>query len=234
MDLGPRCSSAAGRDTLATMVQKRFENLTPERREEIFEAAASEFAEHGYEAASVNRILDRAGLSKGSLYYYFEDKADLFQTLLDRALARMVEAAGGLSLDELTAESYWARLELFVRKSSDFLSRHDWAVKVVRAFTRMRAAPGKRGGGRGSARSSVYAAARKWTEAVIARGQELGVVRADVPLAFLAEISLALGEAGDRWLLEHWEELSTSERERFVAVEMDLFRRILRGAGDQA
>ncbi|HEX6536491.1 MAG TPA: TetR/AcrR family transcriptional regulator [Gemmatimonadaceae bacterium] len=204
------------------MVQQRFDNLPPERREQIFAAAASEFAERGYEAASVNRILDRAGLSKGSLYYYFEDKADLFSTLLDRALARMVKAAGGFSLDELTADTYWTRLEQLVRRSSDFLSRHDWAVQLVRAFFRMGGSPDEpRATGR------LHRSARRWTEAVIAKGQALGVLRADLPLAFLAEIALALGEAGDRWLVEHWDELSPAERERFVAGEMDLFRRML-------
>jgi AcrR family transcriptional regulator len=44
------------------------------------EAAAKEFVAHGFEAASLNRILDDAGISKGAAYYYFDDKTDLYAT----------------------------------------------------------------------------------------------------------------------------------------------------------
>ena len=204
------------------MGHKRFDNLDSVKQEHLFAAAAEEFAERGYESASVNRILNAAGISKGSLYYYFEDKADLFTTLVERAIARMLAIAGGLSLDDLTAENYWDRLEQLVRKSSEFLSRHDWAAKLMRSFSRVR------GISSSSALSSrVSSMAERWTADILTRGQQLGVVRDDLPIAFLAGICLALGEAGDRWLLEHWESLMPTERERLIAGEMDMFRRIL-------
>ena len=63
-----------------TMPRKRFADLEQPRRNRILGAAAHEFAERGYEAASVNRIITEAGISKGSLYYYFDDKEDLVAT----------------------------------------------------------------------------------------------------------------------------------------------------------
>ncbi|MGH7620186.1 MAG: TetR family transcriptional regulator, partial [Gemmatimonadaceae bacterium] len=53
------------------MVNDRFDNLDPDKQQRLFEAAADEFADHGFESASLNRIIERAGMSKGSLYYYF-------------------------------------------------------------------------------------------------------------------------------------------------------------------
>ena len=41
-------------------------------------AALDEFAAHGFHDASLNRIIEAAGISKGSMYYYFDGKEDLF------------------------------------------------------------------------------------------------------------------------------------------------------------
>lgn len=40
-----------------------------------------EFATHGYARASTNRIVEQSGMARGSLYYHFKDKEDLFRTI---------------------------------------------------------------------------------------------------------------------------------------------------------
>ena len=64
------------------MPKRRFDKLDPELRGRILKAAALEFGTHGYADASLNRIVEQAGISKGSMYYYFEDKEDLFSMVL--------------------------------------------------------------------------------------------------------------------------------------------------------
>ena len=54
-------------------------------RQLLLNAALKIFAERGYAATSVNEIVTAARVSKPVLYYYFADKADLFQALVDRA-----------------------------------------------------------------------------------------------------------------------------------------------------
>jgi AcrR family transcriptional regulator len=54
-------------------------------REHILQAALKSFARCGYAATSVQHIVDDAGVSKPALYYYFADKAQLFQALVDQA-----------------------------------------------------------------------------------------------------------------------------------------------------
>jgi AcrR family transcriptional regulator len=49
------------------MPRPRFDHLEPERRRALLAVAAEEFAEHGYEASSFNRIIERSGLSKGAI-----------------------------------------------------------------------------------------------------------------------------------------------------------------------
>lgn len=55
-------------------------------RHELLDAAAVEFAAHGYAATTVERIVRRAGLSKGTFYWIFESKEELFMTLLEERL----------------------------------------------------------------------------------------------------------------------------------------------------
>ncbi|MBK7453960.1 MAG: TetR/AcrR family transcriptional regulator [Anaerolineales bacterium] len=61
------------------MPKQTFLNLPEEKRNFIINAAADEFAEYGFEAASINRIVANSKISKGSFYQYFEDKADVFR-----------------------------------------------------------------------------------------------------------------------------------------------------------
>jgi AcrR family transcriptional regulator len=60
------------------MPRPRWATLEPERRTAILDVAAAEFAAHGFTDASYNRIIQRAGISKGAMYYYFDDQEDLF------------------------------------------------------------------------------------------------------------------------------------------------------------
>lgn len=65
------------------MPKQTFLNLPEEKRNTVVDAAIDEFAEFGFEAASINRIVAKGGISKGSFYQYFEDKLDVFKYLLD-------------------------------------------------------------------------------------------------------------------------------------------------------
>jgi AcrR family transcriptional regulator len=54
-------------------------------RQEILHAALKRFANDGYAGTSIQHIVDDAKVSKPALYYYFRDKAGLFQALVDQA-----------------------------------------------------------------------------------------------------------------------------------------------------
>lgn len=54
------------------------------RRQAILNAAAAEFAETGYERATLERIGERVGLTKTSLYYYVDGKEQLLTQLLEQ------------------------------------------------------------------------------------------------------------------------------------------------------
>src|SRR3954452_15638007 len=57
-------------------------------REELLQAALEVFAQRGYTNASVDQIADRAGYSKGALYWHFPSKDDVFFALLEERVDR--------------------------------------------------------------------------------------------------------------------------------------------------
>ena len=74
----------------------RWRRRKDERPAEIVAAALAVFAEKGFAAARLDEIAARAGLSKGTLYLYFADKASIFRAVVAEAVApnlEMVEAA---------------------------------------------------------------------------------------------------------------------------------------------
>jgi TetR/AcrR family transcriptional regulator len=60
------------------MPKPTFSIINESKRNRIYDAAALEFAREGYEKANIKSIADRAKISKGSLYDYFENKEDLY------------------------------------------------------------------------------------------------------------------------------------------------------------
>lgn len=75
------------------MPKATFFNLPAEKRDRIVELAIEEFAERPYAQASLSRIVARAGIAKGSIYQYFENKFDLYRWLLLDELAARKQAA---------------------------------------------------------------------------------------------------------------------------------------------
>ncbi len=204
------------------MSKKRFDNLDARRQDRLFNSAAEEFAAHGYDGASLNRILKRSGMSKSSLYYYFEDKADLFISLVERSLAYLLRELGGLEPAAMTAQGYWDDIDRYMRRALQVLNRNAWYVKLGRMVIRLRSQP------RGLQRTSrLYGAMERYTGLLLSRGQELGVVRDDLPASYLIHATMGLGEALDTWLLDNWDCMTEDARLDMVSTNVALVRRLL-------
>jgi len=66
-----------------------WNRLPQARRDAVIAAAESEFSANGFSRGSLNVIAREAGVAKGSLFQYFDDKVDLFAHLSDRAVDRV-------------------------------------------------------------------------------------------------------------------------------------------------
>jgi AcrR family transcriptional regulator len=68
------------------MPKKTFLNLSAAKRQRFVKAARAEFAARNYAAANLDEICRKAGIPKGSLYQYFENKRDLYDFISHQAL----------------------------------------------------------------------------------------------------------------------------------------------------
>lgn len=74
--------------------------MTPKRRakrQAIFDAAASRFAQHGYHAARMQDIADDLGLVKAALYYYFDSKESVLVELIRDRVGLALEAVSQIA-----------------------------------------------------------------------------------------------------------------------------------------
>jgi AcrR family transcriptional regulator len=202
------------------MSRDRLDNLDPKRQQKLFDIAAEEFSAKGYDAASLNRIITRSGMSKSSLYYYFDDKADLFTTLLERSIAFLFKEIGGFDPSMLTADTYWSEFETLYRRAVVMMNKNTWYVKLGRMFYRLR-------GDQHPATGRVFDASRRWVGIILAKGQELGVIRTDLAPSLIIDCTMGLLEAIDRWCVAHWDEFDDAQRLNMVGEHIGLLRALL-------
>lgn len=59
------------------------------RRRQIVAAAKEVFAELGYHNASISELIQRAGIARGTFYLYFDNKRQVFDSILNEALSEL-------------------------------------------------------------------------------------------------------------------------------------------------
>ncbi|MFD1328053.1 TetR/AcrR family transcriptional regulator [Mycoplana ramosa] len=94
--------TATCEETCPSPTGRRAAGADPVKREQILDGAKRVFMEQGFDAASMNDITRAAGVSKGTIYVYFENKEDLFGELIQRERLRITESARGALKDDLT------------------------------------------------------------------------------------------------------------------------------------
>jgi len=203
------------------MPRPRFNKLSLQKRERILEASAKEFAANGYDGASLNQILDAAGISKGAAYYYFDDKADLYATtVLHYSQELMANALPDPA--QFTAVNFWDALTDVYRYQFTSYAERPWVFGVVKA-----------GGSLTSDMLTQGPLAELWDQAqfllakLFQRGHELGVIRTDLPDELLLQLVVAVDEVHDRWLFDHWSALSPADLEQSAVRIVDTLRRLL-------
>ncbi len=94
------------------------------RKSQILDAAMDTFSELGFHKARMSDIAETSGLSKGSLYWYFDSKESIILSLLDRVFVSEIEDFNVLLKDPRSAES---RLTSYIeRVSDDMLKMLKW------------------------------------------------------------------------------------------------------------
>src|SRR5262249_837088 len=180
----------------------RFEKLAREKRERLLEVAAQEFASRGFEQASLNQILEAAQMGKGSAYYYFEDKADLFCAVIEHACERLHLDELAIDFAELSAETFWSTVATLRREPLLRALERPWLFWVLSVPAQLSPALMQR-----EPLARLSQQVTTLVKQLIKRGQDLGVVRTDLPDELLCAWLFALDQASDQWMMNHWQHL---------------------------
>ncbi|MCM1990214.1 TetR/AcrR family transcriptional regulator [Oceanirhabdus seepicola] len=96
-----------------------FDKISEEKKSRILEAAITEFADYGYDRANINKIAEKAGVSVGSIYKYFNNKQDLY-----------------LAIVNFSVEKLKTVLNEIISSEIDFLSTVEKIIKAIQLFSR--------------------------------------------------------------------------------------------------
>ncbi|WP_335940881.1 TetR/AcrR family transcriptional regulator [Streptomyces sp. PTD5-9] len=106
---------------------------SPARRRELLDTAAEVFAAQGYNATTVRKIADAAGMLAGSLYYHFDSKESMIDEILSTFLTELWEG-----YDTVLAAGLGPRetIEALVTESFREIDRHRAAVAIYQKESR--------------------------------------------------------------------------------------------------
>jgi AcrR family transcriptional regulator len=111
-------------------VPKRSQEHLDARREQILDGARRTFSRYGYSGATVTKLEQEIGLSRGAIFNYFPSKLDLFFALATADQARVVEA--------WLERGFPALLHEIAGESPDWLGVYVEHVRRLRTDARLR------------------------------------------------------------------------------------------------
>ena len=188
------------------MAITRRSALDPTTRQKLVDAAVREFSEHGFHAASLNRILDGVSISKGQFYYHFRSKAALLRALFADLLVDLRGNIGSLGPRPRTPQEFWAQLEDGYRSVVDYFVQRPAQAGLALLLSQVYDQPE-------FVRdlADIRAESERFLLTKVEEGQRLGAVRADVPASLIVAASGAVLEATDVWMAREFADSSPED-----------------------
>jgi AcrR family transcriptional regulator len=203
------------------MPRPRFHKLPPAQQQAILRAALDEFATHGFSAASLNRIIDAARISKGSMYYYFDSKEDLYAHVARVELGRLFDAAGPFPVPtDRKPDPFWSTLTDYYLRIMVALATSPQLAALARGWMAASASPALQ-----QAQKDMEAALVPWFEQALIAAQRARAVRKDVPTSLLIAVVFGMGQAMDMWLMT--QELDDKTLRKLVPTLVGMIRNAL-------
>ncbi len=144
------------------------------RRQRILDGARACFARFGYEGATVRRLEEEIGLSRGAIFHHFRDKESLFLAVAEDDAAAMV--------DTVTRNGLVQVMRDLLLRGADDPEVAGWLGTQLEVSRRLRTDP--EFATRWAARAAAIAEA---TRERLRRQRDSGAIRSDVDIAVLAQ-----------------------------------------------
>ncbi|HYX33443.1 MAG TPA: TetR/AcrR family transcriptional regulator [Oligoflexus sp.] len=198
------------------MPNPRIEKLDTGRIALIMSVALEEFARHRYRDASFNRIIKASQMAKGTMYYYFTSKEDLFMTLYKatvREFNRLLPLTRQLPRQK---QHYWQTTQELLEGLEQTLLQKPGISQFVLNFL----VGGEQQDDHPARATALSVDA--WLQQWINQGQLLGVLRSDLTATRLTAITWGL------WQAIHPLRTPASGAGDQSTVIIDLLQRLLR------
>ncbi|MFZ1401426.1 MAG: TetR/AcrR family transcriptional regulator [Candidatus Promineifilaceae bacterium] len=114
---------------------------TFEHKQKLLDAALAEFVANGYEQASINRILDKAGMSKGQFYYHFKNKEALYFALIELSIQKKLAYFQNLNLLAGAPTDIFSLFKMQIRYGLIFAREYPAIHDLSQSFLRERGNP---------------------------------------------------------------------------------------------
>ncbi len=105
-----------------------FKKLSPEKQQAILNAAASVFAEGGYHFGRISKICEKAMISNGALYKYFQNKEGLFLTVVDNCIFLLESELFSKMLP--SGESVFKSIEKHLKANVQFSKKYSDYLRI--------------------------------------------------------------------------------------------------------
>ncbi|MBU1220293.1 TetR/AcrR family transcriptional regulator [Myxococcota bacterium] len=195
----------------------RFYNLSEEKQSLILEAAKLEFIEKGYNDSSLNRIIEKAGISKGAMYYYFNDKNDLLGTVLENAITSLVSKLGTDFIFS-SREDFWEVLKQLMVKAIETPEFHECLIITRQIPSRYLES---------LFHDHTYPQLNHlWIGSIIENGQKLGAIRDQFPGDLASEITSHLFSTLDTWLIPYIDHIDHDVISELVDANIEILKAI--------
>jgi TetR/AcrR family transcriptional regulator len=107
----------------------KFTQLADSKQKSIIDASIYEFANKGFKNASVNKIVEKAGISKGSLFNYFKSKNLLFDHIYHIAF-REVKIYLAKVRDESENDDFFTRFSKIINSGITFINKYPRLARI--------------------------------------------------------------------------------------------------------
>lgn len=159
-----------------TTARQTFHNLPEDKQARIIEAALAEFASKGYPQASLNAIVARAGIAKGSLYQYFPDKKGFFLYVFDFAIALVRRVLVEVK-EKTVGGDFFTRLEQSLQAGVQFIRQYPQVYSLYLKILFDPQVPQRE-----LLLRQVRQFAADYLRSLVRQGMARGELRADLPL----------------------------------------------------
>lgn len=194
------------------MAKDTFYNLSIDKKNMIISVTIDEFYQYGYDKASISRIVEKAGIAKGSFYQYFENKEDLIKELLNYASSIKLEFLQD-AMQQANSMKFFDLIEHLCLASLNFMHANPKLAQITDNFLR---------NANDSLKENVLGANAKtsnaFMEGLLANAIANQEIRDDIEIGFLASYVTYLFFYMSDYLRNNYDDITSISKEEYSII----------------